>query len=168
MGISISAKHLRAGIALCAAILIAGEASAAELLLRWFGSDGTVIGERTLTTDEIEAMPQQEFTTDTPWTDVPARFTGPALADIVALGGKTATNAHVVALNDYAADIPAGDWEDHGPILAVRVDGDLMKVRDKGPFWVIYPIDNNPGMLDTELYHSRMVWQVKNIDFLVQ
>lgn len=164
----IFAKQFRAGVSLCAAILLAGEASAAELMLRWVDSNGTVIVERLLTAEEIEAMPQQEFTTDTPWTDVPTRFAGPALADIIALGGKATANAHVVALNDYAADIPAEDWVDYGPILAVRVDGDLMKVRDKGPFWVMYPIDNNPSVLNTELYHSRMVWQVKNIDFLVQ
>lgn len=155
-------------MALSAAILLAGEVSAAELQLRWIGAEGNVIGERTLTTEEIEAMPQQEFTTDTPWFEAATRFSGPALADIVALGGEDVSSAHVVALNDYAADIPAEDWAEQAPIIAVRVDGDLMKVRDKGPFWVMYPIDGNPETLDSELYHSRMVWQVKNIDFLVQ
>jgi hypothetical protein len=165
---SIFARHRLAGIALSAAILLAGEASAAELLLRWVDPTGKVIGERTLTTAEIEAMPQQEFETDTPWADAPQRFTGPRLADIVALGGEDVANAHVVALNDYSADIPAEDWAEHVPILAVRVDGELMKVRDKGPFWVMYPIDSDPGVLGSELYYSRMVWQVKSIDFLVQ
>ena len=32
----------------------------------------------------------------------------------------------------------------------------------------MYPIDQDPEALNIQLYHSRMVWQVQSIDFLVE
>ncbi|OZT82421.1 oxidoreductase, partial [Vibrio sp. 03_296] len=36
-------------------------------------------------------------------------------------------------------------------------------VRDKGPFWLIYPQSSFPKELNIERYHSQMVWQLKQI-----
>ncbi len=37
-----------------------------------------------------------------------------------------------------------------------------MPVREKGPVWVIYPMDDNPE-LRNDLYNDRLVWQLKEI-----
>jgi hypothetical protein len=47
------------------------------------------------------------------------------------------------AINDYAIDIPLSDAVQGGPIVAYRLDGDTMSVRDKGPLWIVYPYDAN-------------------------
>jgi hypothetical protein len=152
--------------AIAALGFMAVQAAAAELELRWVKPDGAVVSEKTLTTEELEALPQTTFTTNTPWTTAPTEFAGPALAELAGLGPK-ATKAEIVAINDYSAEILAEDWTDHGATLTVRLDGEYMKIRDKGPFWLMYPIDQDPKTLNTQLYHSRMVWQVQSIDFMV-
>ncbi len=67
------------------------------------------------------------------------------------------------ALNDYAADIDLSDIEKYQPIVAYWQDGKPMRVRDKGPFWLIYPQSSFPKELNIERYHSQMVWQLKQI-----
>lgn len=156
------------GVFAVMAVVTVQAASATELALRWVKADGSVVAEKTLSTEEVEALPQTTFTTNTPWTTEPTKFTGPTFAELAALAPGKVTKAEVTALNDYSAEMPADDWEKHGATLAVRVNGELMKIRDKGPFWVMYPIDQDPETLNIQLYHSRMVWQVQSIDFLVE
>ena len=68
----------------------------------------------------------------------------------------------MVALNDFAAELPASDAYDYEVILAVLRDGEAMSVREKGPIWVIYPMDDHPELQD-EAYNDRLVWQLKEI-----
>lgn len=135
-----------------------------DLVLRWQDGDGTVIKELTLQRSEVEALPQVEVVTRTPWTIGEQTFSGPSLGSLAALGSASVSEAHLTALNDYHASLPAEDWEKLGAILAVRRNGSLMEIKDKGPYWVIYPISADPK-LDIQFYHGRMVWQVSSIDF---
>ena len=142
-------------------------AHAQDLGLRWLGENGQVLAQKTLTLAELDTLPQSRIETGTPWTKGVNVFTGPALGVLAALGGRPVREAKVMALNDYVAPIPAEDWKDHGAILTTRLDGATMRVRDKGPFWVMYPIDSDPA-LGQQYFQSRMVWQVKSIDFIAQ
>jgi hypothetical protein len=153
--------------AVAAHVLLCAGASAQELSVRWVTEDGGVIKEETLDLAALDALPQAEIVTTTPWTDGKQRFTGPSLGAIAALGGRPVSVAEVSALNDYSAEIPAEDWENRGAILASRRNGETMQIRGKGPYWVMYPIDSDPE-LDTQFYHARMVWQVSDIDFIVE
>lgn len=145
---------------------LAGSAHAdpTDLVLRWHGKDGSVVAERTLEIAAVEALPQVEFTTETPWMSGAQRFSGPSIGTLAALGGVPVGEALFTALNDYEMIVPKEDWEQLGAILAVRRNGELMPIKDKGPYWVMYPISSDPK-LDTQFYHGRMVWQVKYIDF---
>lgn len=49
-------------------------------------------------------------------------------------------------------------------ILAYRMNGELLRIRDKGPLWVIYPQDDFPD-LKTKQTQAKWVWQVKEIQF---
>lgn len=146
---------------------IAAPASAAELTLRWLTEDGSVAAEQALDLPGVDALPQREIVTSTPWTKGPSSFTGPSFAELARLVDQPAATARVTALNDYVAEIPAADWAEFGIILAARRDGETMAIRDKGPYWVIYPLDSSPS-LDAQIYDSRMVWQVRSIDFLAR
>jgi len=111
----------------------------------------------------LDALTQGRFEGETPWTHGTTVFTGPlgmALLDAV---GASGTTLQVNALNDYNADIPVADFRDHAVILATRHDGNLMSIREKGPIWVIYPMDKEPG-LRVETTYTRSVWQVNSID----
>src|SRR3546814_13646263 len=51
----------------------------------------------------LEALPQAEIKTETPWTEGMTTFTGFKLADLLALLGTASTNLRAFALNDSEA-----------------------------------------------------------------
>ncbi|EEX64516.1 hypothetical protein VCJ_003050 [Vibrio metoecus] len=67
-----------------------------------------------------------------------------------------------IALNDYAANISIADIEQYEPIVAYYLDGTEMKIRNKGPFWLVYNLDKNPK-LNNPIYYTHMVWQISHI-----
>lgn len=111
----------------------------------------------------LDALPQGRFEGETPWTKGKTVFTGPLGSGLLDAVGAAGSLMRVSALNDYTADVPVNDFREHAVILATRHDGALMAVRDKGPLWVIYPMDREPG-LRIESTYSRSVWQVTSID----
>jgi hypothetical protein len=54
------------------------------------------------------------------------------------------------------------DATDYGIILARRVDGKALSVRDKGPLFLMYPFDAYAELRRDDLY-SRAVWQIRHI-----
>jgi hypothetical protein len=53
------------------------------------------------------------------------------------------------------------DLDRHDVLLALRRDGEVMQVRDKGPLWIIYPLDPaEPVLAEIE---RRMVWQLDEL-----
>lgn len=135
--------------------------------VRWTGPGGAVLAERRLDRAALDALPQAEIRTETPWTTGPQTFAGPSLATLAglaALPGHPVTDALVVAINDYSATIPATDWQARTVVLASRHNGQPMRVRENGPYWVVYPLSGEPA-LNTQAYHARMVWQVNAITF---
>lgn len=104
-----------------------------------------------------------DVVTHTPWTKGERRFSGvlvSRLLDAVGAGGET---VKAVALNDYSIDIPSSDFAAYGAVVATRLDGKPLRVRDKGPLWVVYPWSQHPE-IDNVQYHGRSIWQVKQLD----
>lgn len=155
---------------LMAVLVLAGlpvAADAQELTLRWITPGGQVLDQKVLSLEELDKLPQVTLNTKTPWTKGPQSFSGPSIDTLANLIGKPVSEARVLALNDYAAIIPASDWTEFKSILSTRHNGQIMRVREKGPFWIMYPIDENPEF-GQQYYQSRMVWQVKSIDFVTK
>jgi hypothetical protein len=71
----------------------------------------------------------------------------------------------VVALNDYAAEVPVEDARKFPMVFATHLDGQIMSVRDKGPLFLIYPFDEFPELFK-EIYFGRSVWQITHIEVL--
>lgn len=113
----------------------------------------------------IDALPQRTTVTKSPWYDTVQTFEGPLLADLMAAVGASGSVLRLVALNDYAVEIPMQDIRDYPVILATRLEGSLMSVRDKGPLFVIYPFDEAPELFN-EVYFSRSIWQLRKIEIL--
>jgi hypothetical protein len=113
--------------------------------------------------DMLAELTQRTTTTQTPWFDAAHDFTGPVGAAILDAVGATGATLSVVALNDYAAEVPAQDLRDHAVVFATHVDGQRMSVRDKGPLFMIYPFDEEPDLFN-EVYFGRSVWQISRID----
>jgi len=113
----------------------------------------------------LDALPQGRFEGETPWTKGTNVFTGPLGSAVLDAVGASGVNMRVSALNDYNADVPVVDFRQHAVILATRNNGETMSIRDKGPVWVIYPMDKEPA-LRVETTYTRSVWQVKSIELL--
>lgn len=111
----------------------------------------------------LEALPQLKKTVETPWTDAATTFSGPRLRSLLEAVGADGSTLIVKALNDYSAEVPVEDAETLDTILATRMNGKYMSVRDKGPLFLIYPFDTNPELFN-EKYFSRSVWQIREVE----
>lgn len=120
--------------------------------------DGVILLDRAM----LEAMPQEQFTTSTIWTEAAVEFTGVSLQRVLELAGFEGTSIEAVALNDYKVEIPAAEIEDGAPIIAYLMDGEEMSARDKGPLWIVYPYDDD-AEFRSEVVYSRSIWQLDRI-----
>lgn len=111
----------------------------------------------------LDALPKHSFSTGTPWFKGPRRFSGPLLRDVLAVAGAQGSTLVAVALNDYRVEIPADDAQRFKVLLATRLDGQPMPVREKGPLFIIYPYDDSAD-LRSERYYSRSAWQLRRLD----
>lgn len=141
------------------------DAPSGRVVLSVTGSVAEVNAEGTVQfdLDMLEALPQHSTETETPWHEGTPVFTGPRLSTILDAVGGDASLMRVYALNDYSAEIPVEEVRKYPVILATRMDGKRLPVRDKGPLFVIYPFSDAPELFN-ELTFNRSVWQVSRIE----
>ncbi len=48
-------------------------------------------------------------------------------------------------------------------ILALRTNGARLTIRDKGPIWLMYPLDDHAELRDP-VYNSRLIWQLTTME----
>ncbi len=111
----------------------------------------------------IEALGWQTITTVTPFTEGPQEFAGIPLSVLAEATGAQGATVQAVAINDYMAEIPATHMTDHGVFLALDHNGAPMRVRDRGPVWIIYPADTVDDPVNR--FDSLMVWQLRELNF---
>jgi hypothetical protein len=92
----------------------------------------------------LKQLPQQTFTTHTPWFKEPVTFTGPLVRDVLATAQLKGKGQQIVAvaLDDYKAKIPASDATNFDVILAHSINGKQMDAKNKGPLFIVYPYDS--------------------------
>lgn len=126
----------------------------------------TVVTEKgnevTFTIEDLDKLDQSGFKTSTIWTEGVVEFTGVSLSEVLEAAGAEGSSFELTALNDYAIFITASELEDGVPLIATRRDGMLMSVRDKGPFWIVYPYDSE-RKYRTETTYARSIWQLNHI-----
>nr|WP_284046885.1 molybdopterin-dependent oxidoreductase [Halomonas llamarensis] len=128
--------------------------------------------ERTNVDDEahfdrtmLNALPQHEVRTDTPWTEQAHVYRGPLMRELLAHVGAQGEHVLVAALNGYDVKIPSDDFVAYDVLLAIESDGEPMPIREYGPLWVLYPFDYHEVLL-SEKMRFRAVWQVMRINVL--
>lgn len=110
----------------------------------------------------LEKLPQQTFTTMTPWEKSPIKFTGPLLRDVLQAVKASGKTIKAMALNDYQTSIPLEDAQKFDVIVAHRMNDASIPVRTKGPLFIVYPFDANP-VLRATTYYERSAWQLKSM-----
>jgi hypothetical protein len=150
-----------------AVLCLGASPSAAETpaLLTISGAIGAGAQDGTLVLDRaaIEAMPMTLVETETPWTQGKVKFEGIPLKSLLDTAAAKGTVIHAIALNDYAVDVPVEDAANPKVIVAYRMNGETMRVRDKGPLWLVYPLSDDPA-LRNEATYSKMIWQIKALE----
>ncbi|MGU9869667.1 MULTISPECIES: molybdopterin-dependent oxidoreductase [Kluyvera] len=110
----------------------------------------------------LEKLGMVSFQTTTPWYNGRTTFTGIPLQKLMDYVGAKGSVVKVTALNDYTTIIPLSDFKKYNVILAVKVNGEYMRIRDKGPLFIVYPYDSIPE-LNNQVYYSRSAWQVSKM-----
>lgn len=141
------------------------EAPAGPVILTISGAISQTNAPAGLSLDQaaFDKLPHVSIRTETPWTQGMQEFSGVPLKALLDLAGARGSQITAIALNDYTVEIPASDADSAGPIVADRKNGAPMPVRDKGPLWIIYPLSDRPD-LETEATHSKMIWQLKQLE----
>lgn len=114
----------------------------------------------------MRQLPHSEFSTSTVWTEGVDRYGGVLLQDLLAAAGiDTAAGngrVQVSALDGYSAVLAFSEITAQAPLLAFLRNGDPMPARAQGPFWLLWPFDDNPAFR-TETTYARSVWQVSHL-----
>ena len=113
----------------------------------------------------LDAIGSRTFKTATPWTDGVSTWEGVPLSALMDAVGATGTIIRATALNDYVADMPMAGLAEDGAILALRRDGVLMPISNKGPLFILYPFDDRPA-LQQQSFYMRCAWQIARLDVL--
>jgi hypothetical protein len=134
--------------------------SASELAIKNGGA--TVIS---FSDKELSELPQSTINTELPWLEGQNTFTGVTFEALFAASNTPLPNViTLIAYNDYKVSIKLQDIQGYQPIIANRKNGKRMLVRDKGPFWVIFPLSEHPEINNID-YHAMMIWQLKEIRY---
>jgi hypothetical protein len=115
-----------------------------------------------LTRPDLEAIGMHDVITITPWNDELTTYTGPLIRDVLAHVGAKGDSIVAIALNNYRVVFPVSDARAYDVILAVRVNGEPIGVRERGPVRVIYPWSEREE-LRSEVYYSRAIWQLSGL-----
>lgn len=110
----------------------------------------------------LESLAGREASVNTPWMKERTTFAGPFLRSVLKAAGATGEIMKISAINEYSVEVPFED-ADMDTILATRMNGKLMSVRDKGPMFLIYPFDLNRDLYN-EKFFNRSVWQIDEIE----
>lgn len=120
-------------------------------------------GKATFDTASLEKLGMVSFQTTSPWYNGRTTFTGIPLQKLMDFVGAKGSVVKVTALNDYTTVIPLNDFRKYNVILALKINGKHMQIRDKGPLFIVYPYDSIPE-LNNQIYYSRSAWQVSRMD----
>jgi hypothetical protein len=107
----------------------------------------------------LERLGLQSMTTRTPWTEGEVHFEGVSARKLMATVGAAGTEVEALALNDFSSIIPVTDFDTYDVLLAMRMNGEPLRVRDKGPLWIVYPWSDHP-QLDDFATREKSVWQL--------
>ena len=113
--------------------------------------------------DLLTSLGMHQLKTSTPWTEETPTFEGVLARDLMTAVGATGSEVKATALNDYVSIIPLTDFDRYDTLLAIRMNGKTLSRRDKGPIWIMYPLDQHPEIYDLGKI-PHLVWQLTQLE----
>ncbi|MCU0907363.1 MAG: molybdopterin-dependent oxidoreductase [Rhodobacteraceae bacterium] len=159
-------RRLAAAVAILTALLPSVSAArdlgtpTGPVILTVTGQDGTTW---TFDREMIAQLGWTTITSVTSFTDGPQEFSGIPLSALIDATGTGGTVVEATALNDYRVELPFAHAAEHGVFLALDHNGEPMRVRDRGPIWIVYPQETLQPAQDR--FDTFMVWQLRDLVF---
>lgn len=158
----------RAGLAALLMAVMAGildaradslPAPTGEVLLTVTGKIGNTNadGEARFDREMLMALGMTRLVTQTPWHAKGTVFEGVRADRLMQAVQARGEAVRATAANDYRVTIPMTDFSDHNVLLAMRIGGQDLTLRTKGPLWVIYPEESDMPLGERS---ERMIWQL--------
>lgn len=112
----------------------------------------------------LEAVGLVDYTVTDPFENKEITYRGVLMSDLLALWGvpDDATTLHMVALNDYAVDVPLSEVRKYPVVFALQADGEYLPVSTRGPAMLVFPYDDFE--FEQQVYNDYWIWQIKSID----
>ena len=105
----------------------------------------------------LRALGMTEIVTRTPWHEKDTKFEGVLAHRVMKAVGARGTSLRATAANDYSVSLPLADFTSYDILFAMHIDGEALRLRTKGPIWVIYPEGTD---LPAHSREERMIWQL--------
>ena len=109
----------------------------------------------------LDALGGDEIATSTEWTEGKPTWEGVRFSKVLDAVGAKGTSVVARALNDYSGEIGMDVIKDYPVLLATHVNGQALGA-DKGPLWIIYPVDDYPELLERD--DLLWAWQLATVD----
>jgi hypothetical protein len=137
-----------------------------DVILTVTGNIGTTNVDDTIQMDlaTIESLGLVDYTVQDPFENREVTYRGVLMSDLLDVWqvGDDATTLHVVALNDYAVDVPLADLREYPVLFAVQAEGEYMPISTRGPAMLVYPY--NDFEFDVAIYNDYWAWQIATIE----
>lgn len=112
--------------------------------------------------DMLHALGTRAMSVTTSWTDGTQEFSGVLMRHLMAAAGAKGKTVEAIALNDYTYTLDIKDFSLYPVIVATKLNGKILKIRDKGPLWIVYPLDTFTEEQRIGI-ERRMVWQLRQL-----
>ncbi|HZH52049.1 MAG TPA: molybdopterin-dependent oxidoreductase [Microvirga sp.] len=109
----------------------------------------------------LEGLGKASIRTHSVWSEELQHFEGVPLRAVIERVGAKGTSILATALNAYEVTIPLSDLQ-YDPLIAMRLDGRVLTLRDKGPLWIVYPRDDHDVLKDLR-FDSRWIWNLNRL-----
>lgn len=111
----------------------------------------------------LEGLGLRTMRTSTAWTAGISEFQGVLIRDLLAAVGAEGHLVIATALNDYQISVSLNELRSFPVMLALKMDGQYLTMRDKGPIWIVYPRDQYVQFQNSEA-DKRWIWQLAKIE----
>lgn len=125
-------------------------------------SNTNVTGEARFVLAMLESLPSATIRTTTLWTEGVQQFDGVLVREILRVVGASGETVLAFALNDYVVSFPVTEFTRYPVLAAFKMNGEYLRIRDKGPIWVVYPRDQHPELQNATSDH-KWIWQLKRM-----
>lgn len=119
-----------------------------------------------ITVSDLEKLLTTEYEVHDPYLGSPVVYQGVLLREFVKAYGQPETVfLKIRAIDDYKAEFSKDEWHQWDIMLATRMAGKQMGLREKGPVKIVMPYDTAKEMNQT-LFNPKWIWQINRIEFI--